>query len=129
MQTVFERLKESIISESYEDRAGRSVISVKSVLDIVDRLAAEQQKDSGWILCSERLPEIAGYEVLATLENAIGQRRVTVIFTGYGINPPWHCNHKEFDLAMWKVIAWKPLPAPCKVGQFLAAEQQEEEVE
>lgn len=42
MQTLTEKLKAAIMAESYEDRAGRSVISVKSALDIVDRLAAEQ---------------------------------------------------------------------------------------
>lgn len=42
MQTLTEKLKAAIMSESYEDRAGRSVISVKSALDIIDRLAAEQ---------------------------------------------------------------------------------------
>lgn len=42
MQTLIEKLKAAIMAESYEDRAGRSVISVKSALDIVDRLAAEQ---------------------------------------------------------------------------------------
>lgn len=42
MKEFIEALKAAIMAESYEDRAGRSVISVKSALDIVDRLAAEQ---------------------------------------------------------------------------------------
>ena len=42
MQEFIKKLKAAIMAESYEDRAGRSVISVKSALDIVDRLAAEQ---------------------------------------------------------------------------------------
>lgn len=42
MQTLTEKIKAAIVAESYEDRAGRSVISVKSALDIVDRMAAEQ---------------------------------------------------------------------------------------
>jgi len=67
-----------------------------------------------WIPVTERLPEIAGYEVLATLENKYGQRHVTVVFTGYGGYEFWHCNHKEFDLNVWKVIAWMPLPEPYK---------------
>lgn len=44
MQKFIEALKAAIMSESYEDRAGRSVISVKSALDIIDRLAAEQEE-------------------------------------------------------------------------------------
>lgn len=72
-----------------------------------------EEYNNGWIPCIERLPDKAGYEVLATLENGYGQRRVTIIFTGYG-DSQWHCNHKEFDLDVWKVIAWQPLPEPFK---------------
>ena len=79
--------------------------------EIVKEVAEEY--DNGWIPCSERLPDKAGYEVLATLENGYGQRRVTIIFTGYG-DSQWQCNHKEFDLDVWKVIAWQPLPEPYK---------------
>lgn len=53
MKEFIEALKAAIMAESYEDRAGRSVISVKSALDIVDRLAAEQPK-GGWIPFTER---------------------------------------------------------------------------
>lgn len=42
MQTLIEKIKAAIMAESYEDRAGRSVISVKSALDAIDRVAAEQ---------------------------------------------------------------------------------------
>lgn len=38
---MIEKLKAAIMSESYEDRAGRSVISVKSALEAIDRVAAE----------------------------------------------------------------------------------------
>lgn len=69
-------------------------------------------RESEWIPCSERLPDKAGYEVLATLENSFGQRRVTIIFTGYGDESFWHCNNKEYDLEVWKVIAWQSLPEP-----------------
>lgn len=41
MQQFIEKLKAAIMAESYEDRAGRSVISVKSALEAIDRLAAE----------------------------------------------------------------------------------------
>lgn len=70
--------------------------------------------NNGWIPCSERLPEIAGYPVLATLENKFGQIRVARIFTSYDLKPFWHCNNPEFDLNVWKVIAWQPLPEPYK---------------
>ena len=70
--------------------------------------------NNGWIPCSERLPDKAGYEVIATLENSCGQRRVAIIFTGYGDESFWHCNNKEIDIEVWKVIAWQPLPDPYK---------------
>lgn len=54
MKEFIKALKTAIMAEFYEDRAGRSVISVKSVLDIVDRLAAEQPKNGGWIPFTER---------------------------------------------------------------------------
>ena len=76
--------------------------------DSVQDVAKEY--NNGWIACSDRLPDKAGYEVLATLENSFGQRRVTIIFTGYGDESFWHCNNKEYDLEAWKVIAWQPLP-------------------
>lgn len=84
-------------------------------LERASRLVKEaaEEYNNGWIPCSDRLPDKAGYEVLATLENGYGQRRVTIIFTGYG-DSQWHCNHKEFDLDVWKVIAWQPLPEPHK---------------
>lgn len=70
-------------------------------------------QDSRWIPCSERLPDVAGYEVLATLENNYGQRRCAIAFMGYG-DFKWYCNNKEIDLDFWKVIAWRPLPEPYK---------------
>ena len=83
--------------------------------EIVQDVAKEY--NNGWIPCSERLPDKAGYEVLATLENSFGQRRVTIIFTGYGDESFWHCNNKEYDLEAWKVIAWQPLPEPYKESE------------
>ena len=39
---MLKKLKENILASCYEDRAGRSVISVKTLMEIIDRLAAEQ---------------------------------------------------------------------------------------
>ena len=48
MQQFIEQLKAAIIAESYEDgtkeMAYRSVISVKSALEAIDRVAAEQEE-------------------------------------------------------------------------------------
>ena len=85
---------------------------ISKAKEIVHEVAEEY--NNGWIPCSEGLPDKAGYEVLATLENSFGQRRVTIIFTGYGDESFWHCNNKEIDIEVWKVIAWQPLPEPYK---------------
>lgn len=86
------------------------------IMDKAKEIVQEVEKEynNGWISCSERLPDKAGYEVLATLENSFGQRRVAIIFTGYGDESFWHCNNKEIDIEVWKVIAWQPLPEPYK---------------
>ena len=89
----------------------KRVDTIKEMIEIVQEVAEEYK--GGWIACSDRLPDKAWYEVIATLENGYGQRRVTIIFTGYG-DSQWHCNHKEFDLDVWKVIAWQPLPEQFK---------------
>ena len=97
-------IPESNIREPYEI----GMVALSDVNKIVQEV--EEEYNNGWIPCSERLPDKAGYEVLATLENSFGQRRVTIIFTGYGDESFWHCNNKEYDLEAWKVIAWQPLP-------------------
>ena len=74
-----------------------------------------QPKVNEWIPVDERLPELAGYRCLATIENKYGQRKVADVFTNYGmygVSPFWLSNAKEIDLSVWKVIAWQPLPNP-----------------
>ena len=58
MQGLFDKIKEGIMSEAYEDRAGRAVISVKGALEIIDRLAAGQ---GGWHLCKDEKPVTEGF--------------------------------------------------------------------
>lgn len=57
MKEFIEKLKAAIMAESYEDRAGRSVISVKSALEAIDRLAAEQTKDGCLIWHNAKKPQ------------------------------------------------------------------------
>jgi len=45
---MLKKLKENILASSYEDRAGRSVISVKTLMEIIDRLAAEQPENEAY---------------------------------------------------------------------------------
>ncbi|MCI9092706.1 MAG: DUF551 domain-containing protein [Coprobacillus sp.] len=72
----------------------------------------ELQEKNEWISVEERLPDIAGYPCLCTIENMYGQRKVAKLFNNYGNEPFWLCNEKEIDLNVWKVIAWMPLPKP-----------------
>lgn len=110
MKEAFEKILERLESEF--GTSDEVVIELYDIKKIVQDVAKEY--NNGWIACSDRLPDKAGYEVLATLENSFGQRRVTIIFTGYGDESFWHCNNKEYDLEAWKVIAWQPLPGPHK---------------
>lgn len=87
----------------------------KALLDRTIRIVQEQPKVNEWIPIEERLPELAGYRCLATIENKYGQRKVADVFTNYGmygVSPFWLSNAKEIDLSVWKVIAWQPLPNP-----------------
>lgn len=122
MQEVFKKIKYGLMAlaeETYyksvdgDTNAGQRNSAYHKAIKIVEEIAEEY--NNGWIPVSERLPDKAGHEVLATLENGYGQRRVTIIFTGHR-DSQWHCNHKEFALDVWKVIAWQPLPEPYVEG-------------
>lgn len=83
-------------------------------------IVLKQPKVNEWIPIEERLPELAGYRCLATIENKYGQRKVADVFTNYGmygVSPFWLSNAKEIDLSVWKVIAWQPLPKPYEVEE------------
>lgn len=103
---ILERLEREIAGKPTPEEYNNGINKAYSIVREVS-----EECNNDWIPCSVMLPDKAGYEVLATLENGYGQRRVTIIFTGYG-DSQWHCNHKEFDLDVWKVIAWQPLPKP-----------------
>lgn len=111
MQRLIEKLKAAIMSESYEDRAGRSVISVKSALDIVDRLAAEQPK-GGWIYCSEKMPE-DGQDVIFTDKDG------NVLAGYYDEKRNW-CVTEEFFPNAFYFIAWQPMPEKAEEEQHEA---------
>ena len=68
-QFIIEKLKAAIMSESYEDRAGRSVISVKSALEVIDRLAVENPLED-IIEELEDLQDICGHD-LETVQTCI----------------------------------------------------------
>lgn len=100
-----------VIEKKFGHTDGASVI--KQIID-------EQPKVNEWIPIEERLPKLAGYPCLATIENKYGKRKVADVFTNYGmygVSPFWLSNAKEIDLSVWKVIAWQPLPKPYEVEE------------
>lgn len=111
MQTLIEQLKAAITAESYEDRAGRSVISVKSALDIVDRLAAEQpEEDRRWILCSERMPSSEEYQKCnGQFIVTDGNRTYATYFDIYDTLKFGEPTMTGFKIDRC-VTAWQPLP-------------------
>ena len=108
----------------------------KKCIEIVNELAEEYintstDTSSGWIPCSERLPEehdsmFAEYkgtdkwrsvmfekisdDVNATIEYKNGTRKTKTIHTLDGV---WQID----SIVKGEVIAWQPLPAPFKKGE------------
>ena len=119
MQT--ESLKAAIVRESYEDRAGREVISVKSALDIIDRLAAEQQKDGEWHLCKDEKPEFAGFGKLywiTAVYRATGLRMTRKAYW----HGKWAWQNGKDITESWQVVAWRPYTVPEAYREKGAAE-------
>lgn len=91
--------KEIVTSDKHPFCASEiELLSRKKVLEIVQEVA----KDSGWIPCSERLPD-EHKKYLVTCEGIdIPQIR---LFEG------------TWDSYAHKVTAWQPLPAPYQKGE------------
>lgn len=68
----------------------------------------ENQK-SGWIPCSERLPEKNGRYLASWVSNLTNKYNIDSIFFAYG----------EWDCCNGEVEAWMPLPKPAKVEEVL----------
>lgn len=92
-----------------------------SALDIVNSLLdalAQDEKENGWILVSERLPEKDG-RYLVTFKNGIkvcmvgyGSCKRTVL--GYPIGHGWYSLEEAQYYAEDSIIAWRPIPNPMK---------------
>ena len=91
----------------------KRVDTIKEMLEIVQEVAEEY--NGGWILCSERLPEI-GQEVIVSTQNGSMYSNFYYDYTDSKDKEP--CFHR-WDDEMWDcfkhdVIAWQPLPEPFK---------------
>lgn len=65
--------------------------------------------DDRWISVEERLPEEGGTYIITAKD---GEREI-ISFA------KWQNRYKHFDMtgkrAYWRVIAWRPLPEPCRL--------------
>ena len=103
------RLEEEVIA--LEDNYGDEVecIEASVVFETINELA-EEYKDNlsenltGWIPCSERLPE-DGVKVLCYGSNTLGRMRYEVSCYSHKLRW-WKCSVITY------VFAWMPLPAP-----------------
>lgn len=118
MQEVFEkiieRLKENIhdmeICEETKLYSGVFVdtpykmVKLQDVIEIVKQTYAEY--NNGWILCSDRLPEESLNSVLGWDEY---RQRCCIVQYYSG---RWILGNDDEPV---KIIAWQPLPEPCRV--------------
>ena len=134
MQEVFENIIKAL--EEKRDEAEKNmelsdvlseVNSYGGMFDALDRAIEivkqeAEQYNNGWIPVSERMPDVCGYPVLLTVENAFGQRSVCKSFTNYMKEGEllFYTNEKEYCQQLtssilsesWKPIAWMNLTTP-----------------
>ena len=132
MQAVFEKIIEELEKldvkaikrykgGTFGDYEGTDYYIKKSdAIEIVKQEA--EQYNNGWVPVSERMPDVCGYPVLLTVENAFGQRSVCKAFTNYMKEGEllFYTNEKEYCQQLtssilsdsWKPIAWMNLPTP-----------------
>lgn len=87
----------------------------KKVISIVNQLAEEYintstDTSSGWVACSERLPEEDGNYLVQQDDG-----RINILHYCKG----WNCTYMDVDKTRWSnacerkdIIAWQPLPQP-----------------
>lgn len=114
MQEVFEKIKQRIriaATEACGYTPITRVVSEQELEEIIEQIAAEC--NNGWILCSDCLPEVPeGTEDEDCPEFNVmikGAEKATTL--KYSWDGTW------FDESgvVYVVIAWQPLPEPCRV--------------
>lgn len=76
-----------------------------------------QSKIDEWIPCSERLPESGQRCLVSVVWEDEGAKTYSVYDAVYGSDAKWHSHNYEgmiCCLIYCKVVAWQPLPEPCK---------------
>lgn len=121
---LMERLNEELRPDKecfeYEDDYIYAEERHNKMLNIVNELAEEykvSEMPTGWIPCSERLPEYTDeYNVTVDVASEFGCYRTvkTLRFERIeGKEPKWVIPQDE----VYRVIAWMPLPEPFKEGE------------
>lgn len=89
---------------------GIDALAYMFITDVIKEIKKEPEADP-WIMCSKQLPKDAS-KVLITRYNTELKFRIIEIdcYDGYG---KWG-NDDNFNMKIWKVTAWKPLPEPFK---------------
>lgn len=108
---IKERLKQ--YADKYSDCYKYAGVYVKVIQDMIEQLLADMEQDekeNGWILVSERLPE-KHKDVITTVKYSgfmgmYGRWLKTAFIDGYG---EWNG-----ECIGGEVIAWMPLPEPYK---------------
>lgn len=112
---VFEKIKNRIISHcderKYDYRLGKGVIDY-----LVKDIVADFEENNGWIACSERLPEDM-QKCLTTAIIHFVPDHVDEVDNYIGVELNTY-SKKYGWLHNQNVIAWQPLPEPCKEGDI-----------
>lgn len=67
-----------------------------------------------WIKTADRLPDMCGGKFLVAAVNDFCQAKVFTAYTGYMERGKleFHSCETQFDLAVWHITHWMPLPEP-----------------
>lgn len=105
MSHIKDRLKQ--YKDKYSDCYKYAGVHVKVIQDMIEQLLADleqDEKENGWIPCSERLPE-NGTNVIARFSSG------TVTELRYVANGIFH---GIYEYSTKVIVAWRPLPEPYK---------------
>lgn len=101
--------RDSLIKR-FKKLQGIDTLANMFITDVI-KIIKEQPEADPWILCSKQLPKDAS-EVLITRYNTELKFCIIEIDCYYGYGK-W-ANDDNYNMKIWKVTAWKPLPEPLK---------------
>jgi hypothetical protein len=88
--------------------------TMNNIADDLNNAYSDGLRDGApkWISVKERLPDMCGYKCLVAAVNVFCQAVVFTAFTGYMERGKleFHSCETPFDLAVWHITHWMPLP-------------------